>query len=225
MDLSSNVFTGNLPTSLFENFQAMKIIDENIPSIIGDHAALRTLNVSHNHLEGRIPASLHQLSVLESLNLSFNKIGGGIPQQLAFLTSLEFLNLSHSHLIGCIPKGKQFDTLEKCSYQGNDGLHGFPLSKDRGGDDGIPQMITPVELDEEDEEDEEEEEAGEEEEEDDSPMISWQVVLIGYCCGFISVLSIIYIMLSTQTPAWFSRMVDELEYKIITRMQKPKKRY
>ncbi|XP_047251261.1 receptor-like protein 9DC3 [Capsicum annuum] len=235
MDLSSNVFTGNLPTSLFENFQAMKIIDENvrdpceglIPSIIGDHAALRTLNVSHNHLEGRIPASLHQLSVLESLNLSFNKIGGGIPQELAFLTSLEVLNLSHSHLIGCIPKGKQFDTFEKSSYQGNNGLHGFPLSKDCGGDDGVPQKITPVELDEEaeEEEEDEEEEAEEEEEEDDSPMISWQVVLIGYGCGFISVLAIIYIMLSTQTPAWFSRMVDELEYKIITRMQKHKKRY
>ncbi|PHT65346.1 hypothetical protein T459_29771 [Capsicum annuum] len=262
MDLSSNGFSGNLPASLFENFQAMKIIDENvrdpwyvgdqygifydsvmtittkgldlefarvlttniiinlsrnrfegyIPSIIGDLAALRTLNLSHNRLEGCIPASLHQLSVLESLDLSFNRIGGGIPQQLAFLTSLEVLNLSHNHLVGCIPKGKQFDTFEKSSYQGNDGLRGFPLSKDCGGDDGVPQAITPVELDEE-------------EEEEDSPMISWQAVLMGYGCGFVSVLSIIYIMLSTQTPAWFSRMVDEWEYKIVTRMQKHKKRY
>ncbi|KAM3360065.1 receptor-like protein 9DC3 [Capsicum galapagoense] len=262
MDLSSNGFSGNLTASLFENFQAMKIIDENvrdpwyvgdqygifydsvmtittkgldlefarvlttniiinlsrnrfegyIPSIIGDLAALRTLNLSHNRLEGCIPASLHQLSVLESLDLSFNRIGRGIPQQLAFLTSLEVLNLSHNHLVGCIPKGKQFDTFEKSSYQGNDGLRGFPLSKDCGGDDGVPQAITPVELDEE-------------EEEEDSPMISWQAVLMGYGCGFVSVLSIIYIMLSTQTPAWFSRMVDEWEYKIVTRMQKHKKRY
>ncbi|PHT55737.1 hypothetical protein CQW23_04223 [Capsicum baccatum] len=123
MDLSSNGFSGNLPARLFENFQAMKIIDENvrdpwnrfegyIPSIIGDLAALHTLNLSHNRLEGRIPPSLHQLSVLESLDLSFNKIGRGIPQQLAFLTSLEVLNLSHNHLVGCISKGKQFDTFE-----------------------------------------------------------------------------------------------------------------
>ncbi|KAF3681619.1 putative plastid-lipid-associated protein 12, chloroplastic-like isoform 1 [Capsicum annuum] len=123
MDLSSNGFSGTLPARLFENFQAMKIIDENvrdpwnrfegyIPSIFGDLAALHTLNLSHNRLEGRIPPSLHQLSVLESLDLSFNKIGRGIPQQLAFLTSLEVLNLSHNHLVGCISKGKQFDTFE-----------------------------------------------------------------------------------------------------------------
>ncbi|CAN4092536.1 unnamed protein product [Withania somnifera] len=263
MDLSSNGFSGNLPASLFENFQAMKIIDQNvrnpwyvgdqygifydsvmtittkgldlefarvlttniiinlsrnrfeghIPVIIGDLSALRTLNLSHNHLEGRIPASLQHLSVLESLDLSCNKIGGGIPQQLASLTSLEVLNLSHNRLVGCIPKGKQFDTFEKNSYQGNDGLHGFPLSRDCGGDDELRQTPTPVELHEE------------EEEEEDTPMISWQAVLMGYGCGLISVLSIIYIMLSTQTPACFSRMVKELEYKIILRIQKHKKRY
>ncbi|PHT99047.1 hypothetical protein BC332_32040 [Capsicum chinense] len=198
----------NLSRNRFEGY---------LPSIIGDLVGLdlvglRMLNLSHNGLEGIIPASFHQLSVLEPLDLSSNKIGGEIPQQLVSLTSLEVLNLSHNHLVGCIPKGKQFDTFEKSSYQGNDGLHGFPLSKDCSVDNGLPQAITPVELDEE-------------EEEEGSPMISWQAVLMGYGCGFISVLSIIYIMLSTQTPAWFSRMVDELEYKIITRMQKHKKRY
>ncbi|PHT53411.1 hypothetical protein CQW23_07873 [Capsicum baccatum] len=162
MDLSSNGFSGNLPASIFENFQAMKIIDENV----------------------RDPCYLylsHWISHLTKL--------GGIPQQLAFLTSLEVPNLSHNHLIGWIPKGKQFDTFDKSSYQGNDGLHGFPLSKDCGDDDGVPQTITPVELDEE--------------EEEDSPMISWQAVLMSYGCGLVSVLSIIYIILSTQTPAWF----------------------
>ncbi|KAM3324566.1 hypothetical protein P3S67_005718 [Capsicum chacoense] len=192
IDLSRNRFVGYLPT------------------IIGDLVGLRTLNLSHNGLEGVIPASLHQLSVLELLDLSSNKIGGEIPQQLASLTFLAVLNLSHNHLVGCIAKGKQFDTFENSSYQGNDGLRGFPLSKDCGGDDGVPQAITPVELDEE---------------EEDSPMISWQAFLMGYGCGFISVLSTICIMSSTQTPAWFSRMVDKSEYKIITRMQKHKKRY
>ncbi|KAM3324825.1 hypothetical protein P3S67_005977 [Capsicum chacoense] len=169
------------------------------------------IDLSRNRFEGIIPTSFHQLSVLESLDLSSNKIDGEIPQQLVSLTSLEVLNLSHNHLVGCIPKGKQFDTFKKSSYQGNDGLRGFPLSKDCGGDDGVPQEITPVELDDD--------------EEEDSPLISWQAFLMGYGCGFISVLSIIYIMLSTQTLAWFSRMVNELEYKIITRMQKHKKRY
>ncbi|KAK6802783.1 hypothetical protein RDI58_000566 [Solanum bulbocastanum] len=182
-----------------------------IPSIIGDLIGLRTLNLSHNRLEGHIPASLHQLSILESLDLSSNKISGEIPQQLTSLKSLEVLNLSHNHLVGCIPKGKQFDTFENSSYQGNDGLHGFPLSKDCGGDDGVAQMTNLVELDEE--------EGG------DSSMISWQAVLMGYGCGLVIGLSIIYIMLSTQYPAWFSRMDVKLEHKILTRMRRHKKRH
>ncbi|PHT40257.1 hypothetical protein CQW23_19111 [Capsicum baccatum] len=132
----------------------------NLPSIIGRH----TLNLSHICLEGHILASFHQLSVLESLDLSSNKIGGKIPQQVASLTFLAFLNLSDNHLVGCIPKGKQFDTFENSSYQGNDGLHGLPLSNDCGGDDGVPQATTPVELDDDEEEEEEEEEGD---------LISW----------------------------------------------------
>ncbi|KAM3324830.1 hypothetical protein P3S67_005982 [Capsicum chacoense] len=117
-----------------------------IPSIIGDLVGLRALNLSHNGLKGVIPASLHQLSELESLDLSSNKIVGEIPQQLA---SSHFLH----------------------SYQGNDGLRGLSLSKDCGGDDGVPQPTTPVELDDD--------------EEEEGDLISWQAVLMGFGCGLV----------------------------------------
>ncbi|KAH0729113.1 hypothetical protein KY289_000301 [Solanum tuberosum] len=220
MDLSSNGFSGNLPASLFENFQAMKIIDQNIttPAYVGGGSVTITtkglvlvfVRVWINNV-GHIPASLQHLSVLESLDLSSNEIGGGIPQQLVSLTSLEVLNLSHNHLVGCIPKGNQFNTFENSSYQGNDGLCGLPLSKDCGGDDGVLQATTPFGLDDE--------------EEEDSAIISWQAVLMGYGCGLVIGLSIIYIMLSTQYPAWFSRMDIELEHIIIKRMKRHNKRY
>ncbi|KAF3681620.1 hypothetical protein FXO38_01617 [Capsicum annuum] len=153
IDLSSNGFSGNLPVSLFENFQAMKIIGEN--------------SGTREYITG-----------------------GEIPQQLVFFTSLAVLNLSHNHLVGCIPKGKQFDMFGNSSYLGNDGLRGLPLSKDCGGNDEVPQETTPVELDEE----------GEEEEEEVGDLISWQEVLMGFGCGLVIGLSIIYIMLSTHYP-------------------------
>ncbi|PHT40242.1 hypothetical protein CQW23_19096 [Capsicum baccatum] len=182
-----------------------------LPSIIGDLAGLHTLNLSHNGLEGIIPALLQHLSVLESLDLSSNKIGGAIPQQLASLTFLAVLNLSHNHLVGCIPKGKQFDTFDNSSYRGNDGLRGLQLSKDCGGDDGVPQATTPVELDDE--------------EEDEGDLISWQVVLMGFGSGLVIGLSIIYIMLSTHYPVCFSRMVVKFEQRIVMTMERHKKRY
>uniref|UniRef100_A0A3Q7EAN8 Leucine-rich repeat-containing N-terminal plant-type domain-containing protein n=1 Tax=Solanum lycopersicum TaxID=4081 RepID=A0A3Q7EAN8_SOLLC len=201
LDLSYNNFSGSIISPKFGC----------IPSSIGDLIALRTLNLSHNGLEGVIPTSLQYLSVLESLDLSFNNISGEIPQQLASLTFLEVLSLSHNHLVGCIPRGKQFDTFENKSYQGNDELRGLPLSKDCGGDEGVPQATTPFGLDQG--------------EEGDSTMISWQAILMGYGCGLIIGLSVIYIMLSTKKPTWFSRMVEKLDHKIITRMKKHKKRY
>ncbi|XP_049389266.1 receptor-like protein Cf-9 homolog [Solanum stenotomum] len=211
-------------TTKGQDYNSVRILDSNmiidlsknrfeghIPNIIGDLVGLRTLNLSHNVLEGHIPASLQNLSVLESLDISSNKISGGIPPQLASLTFLAVLNLSHNHLVGCIPKGKQFDTFENTSYQGNDGLRGLPLSKHCGGDDRVPQETIPVELDQE--------------EEEDSPMISWQAVLMGYGCGLVIGLSVIYIMLSTQYPTWFLRLVVQLEHRITTRMKRHEKRY
>ena len=73
-------------------------------------------------------------------------------------------------------------------------------------------MTTPAELDQQ-------------QQEEDSPMISWQGVLVGYGCGLVIGLSVIYIMWSTQYPAWFSRMDLKLERIITKRMKKHKKRY
>ncbi|PHT28993.1 hypothetical protein CQW23_31444 [Capsicum baccatum] len=176
LDISSNAFTGNLPTSLFQHFRAMRIIDPSkkapsdegygyyqnsiavvtkgleqevvrilflcttidlsnnkfeghIPSIIGDLIAL-----SHNGLQGHILPSFGRLSSVESLDLSGNHLVGEIPVQFASLTSLKVLNLSNNHLEGCIPQGNQFHTFENNSYEGNDGLRGFPLSKGCGND-------------------------------------------------------------------------------------------
>ncbi|XP_049386457.1 receptor-like protein 9DC3 [Solanum stenotomum] len=182
LDLSSNAFTENLPTDLFQHLKAMRTVDQTmnsqhyegtdgyyqdsvavvskgfereivrilylytvidlssnkfggqIPSITGELIAVHILNISHNGLEGHIPSSLGSLSLVESLDLSSNHLVGEIPAQFASLTSLEVFNLSYNHLEGCIPQGNQFHTFDNNSYEGNDGLRGFPLSKGCGND-------------------------------------------------------------------------------------------
>uniref|UniRef100_A0A2N9HSD0 Leucine-rich repeat-containing N-terminal plant-type domain-containing protein n=1 Tax=Fagus sylvatica TaxID=28930 RepID=A0A2N9HSD0_FAGSY len=111
IDMSSNKFDGEIAES------------------IGDFKGLNMLNLSNNILSGHIPLSFENLTELESLDLSQNRLSGEIPPQLAQLTFLEWFNVSHNHLTGSIPQGKQFNTFESSSFEGNLGLCGNPLSK------------------------------------------------------------------------------------------------
>ncbi|KAH0776610.1 hypothetical protein KY290_008021 [Solanum tuberosum] len=196
---------------LLKNLTQLREIDLSFVNIFSTiplnfSSYLSTLWLQCTQLRGVLPESVVHLSNLKSLDLTDNPhlTVRLYTKPILNLSNIEELNLDDNHLKGpisdffrfgkfrCIPKGKQFDTFENSSYQGNDGLHGFPLSKDCGGDDGVPQTTTPVELDQE--------------EGEDSPMINLQAVLMGYDCGLVIGLSIIYIMLSNQYPTWFSRM-------------------
>ncbi|XP_049409624.1 receptor-like protein Cf-9 homolog [Solanum stenotomum] len=163
--------------------------------------------MSHNGLKGHIPPSLGRLSVVESLDLSFNQLSGEIPQQLASPMSLEFLNLSHNYLQGCIPQGPQPHTFESNSYESNDGLHGFPVSKDCGNDPVSETNYTVSALDNQ---------------ESNSEFLNdfWNAALMGYGSGICIGLSIIYFMISTGNIKWLARIIEELEHKINMRRRK-----
>ncbi|KAK9162075.1 hypothetical protein Syun_002977 [Stephania yunnanensis] len=112
IDLSNNLFDGEIPTS------------------IGDYKSLMLLNLSHNSLVGKIPSSLANLTQLESLDLSNNNLVGEIPSELTSLTSLSVLNVSWNHLIGMIPISGQFLTFPSSSFEGNSRLCGIQLQID-----------------------------------------------------------------------------------------------
>ncbi|KAH0733742.1 hypothetical protein KY285_009449 [Solanum tuberosum] len=190
LDLSSNKFRGK------------------VPSILGDLVALHVLSLSHNELQGQIPSSLGNLSSIESLDLSVNQLSGKIPHKLASLTSLAFLNLSYNHLQGCIPQGPQFHTFENNSYEGNDGLRGFPISKGCGNDQVSETNYTESALDHD--------------QESNSEFLNdfWKGALMGYGSGLCIGLSIIYIMISTGNLKWLARIIEEMEQRIITRRRK-----
>ncbi|KAJ6896554.1 receptor-like protein 9DC3 isoform X2 [Populus alba x Populus x berolinensis] len=252
-DISSNNFSGPLPTGYFNGLEAMKTLDQDmiymkvrnisydysvkltwkgleiefvkirstlafidlshnsfigeIPESIGKLNALQQLNFSHNSLTGYIQPSLGNLANLESLDLSSNLLTGRIPMQLADLTFLSVLNLSHNQLEGPIPKGKQFNTFNNGSFEGNSGLCGFQISKECNS--GETQQPPPSNS----------------EEGDDSSLFGdgfgWKAVVMGYGCGFVLGATVGYIMFRTRKPAWFVRMV-EVQLNLKTKGRKKK---
>ena len=88
--------------------------------------ALRSLNLSHNSLTGRIPETIGDLRETESIDLSGNLLSGEIPQSFTSLTYLGQLNLSNNKLIGSIPSGTQLQNFTASSFTDNE-LCGSPL--------------------------------------------------------------------------------------------------
>ncbi|KAG5629405.1 hypothetical protein H5410_001122 [Solanum commersonii] len=204
LNLRNNHLEG--PISQFFKFGNLKLLSLGINNFDGQldflssnrsWTQLEVFEVSSNSLVGPIPSDVSGLQSLQSFFLSSNHLNGTIPSWIFSLPFLDELYLNDNYFSGEIQEFKS-KTLWDVTLKQNQ------LQ-------GVPQAITPFGLDQ-----------GEEE---DSTMISWQAVLIGYGCGLIIGLSVIYIMLSTQNPTWFLRMVEELDHKIITRMKKHKKRY
>ncbi|EOY13366.1 Receptor like protein 6, putative [Theobroma cacao] len=177
--------------------------DGEIPEVIGELISLRGLNLSHNNLGGHIPPSMGSLINLEWLDLSSNKLTGQIPQELENLTFLSILNLSHNQLEGPIPLGKQFNTFENESYEGNLGLCGFPMSKPCSNEESQPP--SPMTF------------------HGDSKLTNafgWKVVLIGYGCGMTFGLAMGHVVFKTGKPKWFVMLVEGRLHQKATRSKK-----
>ncbi|XVF70827.1 hypothetical protein PTKIN_Ptkin11bG0193200 [Pterospermum kingtungense] len=177
IDLSNNKFEGEIPED------------------IGKLKSLEGLNLSHNNLSGCIPASIGNMSSLEWLDLSSNKLVGMIPERLVDLTFLSFFNVSENQLHGLIPQGKQFNTFGNDSYEGNNGLCGFPISKGCSNIEAPPPNLV---------------------EEDGSKSniaFGWKAVLTGYGCGIVFGLAMGYVIFQTGKPKWFVSLVEARNHR------------
>ncbi|XP_020536161.2 receptor-like protein 33 [Jatropha curcas] len=157
-----------------------------IPELIGILKGLRSLNLSKNALTGHIPLSIVNLTNLENLDLSRNMLSGPIPQELKQLTFLSKFDVAYNHLTGPIPQGKQFDTFPNNSYDGNSGLCGSPLTKSCEYPDSSPAAPK---------------------QNHHSGFLfefGWEVVLMGYGCGFVLGLVIGHFV-TERKKGWFAK--------------------
>nr|KYP36210.1 LRR receptor-like serine/threonine-protein kinase FLS2 [Cajanus cajan] len=119
IDLSSNGLTGEIPKE------------------VGYLLGLVSLNLSRNNLNGEIPSEIGNLSSLEFIDLSRNHLSGEIPSTLSNIDRLAVLDLSNNDLVGRIPWGRQLQTFDASSFEGNIGLCGQQLNKSCPGDETI----------------------------------------------------------------------------------------
>ncbi|KAK2648764.1 hypothetical protein Ddye_016253 [Dipteronia dyeriana] len=116
IDLSHNLFTGELPTKHFQSWNAMKVVNGSHLSYMHDEIQpdgfyvryasydisnyAYSMTISNKGIElnyGKIP------NIFTSIVLSGNKFVGEIPSSIASLRGLNNLNLSHNNLEGHIP--------------------------------------------------------------------------------------------------------------------------
>ncbi|KAG6683273.1 hypothetical protein I3842_12G004500 [Carya illinoinensis] len=98
-----------------------------IPIEIGCLKRLRGLDLSHNKLIGTIPTQISELTDLEYLDLSANHLYGEIPVSLINLHFLRLFSVANNNLNGAIPVGTQLQAFNASSFEGNQGLCGYPL--------------------------------------------------------------------------------------------------
>ncbi|GLT92728.1 hypothetical protein SLE2022_105520 [Rubroshorea leprosula] len=134
VDLSSNKFSGKLPTKFFETWTTMMVNKDKIQlafdylrfdislyslyyqdmvivtnkgseiELVKILTIFTSIDFSCNKFEGKIPEVMREFRALIVLNLSHNSLMGPIPPSLGNLQHLESLDLSANNLRGNIPQ-------------------------------------------------------------------------------------------------------------------------
>uniref|UniRef100_A0A7N2LM75 Uncharacterized protein n=1 Tax=Quercus lobata TaxID=97700 RepID=A0A7N2LM75_QUELO len=78
---------------------------------------------------GKILEKIGSMKELESVDLSLNHLSGKIPPSMSNLTFLSLLDLSYNNLSGRILSSTQLQSFDALRYIGNPQLCGDPLPK------------------------------------------------------------------------------------------------
>ncbi|KAK6151110.1 LOW QUALITY PROTEIN: hypothetical protein DH2020_016042 [Rehmannia glutinosa] len=110
MDLSNNMFTGEIPPSFAElkNLTLLNLfrnkLTGSIPDFIGELPELQVLQLWENNFTGIIPQSLGSNGNLQEVDVSSNKLTGNLPPNLCNGSHLHTLITLGNFLFGPIPE-------------------------------------------------------------------------------------------------------------------------
>ncbi|KAL4298620.1 hypothetical protein S245_058003 [Arachis hypogaea] len=113
-DISRNNFSGSLPKAYIQNFQAMKIVDDEVRSRLVDYidtsagSGVRNIRPEYDNsviatIKGANTPFAKIPTAFVNIDMSENKFEGDIPDVIGELQALKDLNLSHNRLVGHIP--------------------------------------------------------------------------------------------------------------------------
>uniref|UniRef100_A0A0D3C7P8 Disease resistance R13L4/SHOC-2-like LRR domain-containing protein n=2 Tax=Brassica oleracea var. oleracea TaxID=109376 RepID=A0A0D3C7P8_BRAOL len=105
LDFSNNNFSGSVPNCLSESLTVLNLRDNKLrrlPDMFYRSDSLKTLDVGHNQITGKLPRSLVSCTSLEILNVESNRITDTFPFWLKSLPNLQVVILRSNGLYGPI---------------------------------------------------------------------------------------------------------------------------
>ncbi|XP_060217093.1 receptor-like protein EIX2 [Lycium barbarum] len=111
LNLAKNLFSGSIPLNIGHVMTKLQVLDlsrnafiGSIPYSITRVNKLLRLDLSDNHLSGKIPHWWYESQQLQVIDLSGNNFTGGIPPTICSPPSFFWLRLSRNNLFGELPK-------------------------------------------------------------------------------------------------------------------------
>ncbi|CAL4889920.1 unnamed protein product [Urochloa decumbens] len=123
LNISSNLFTGEFPSLVWEKTSNLVILNASSNNFQGlipssfcmSSLSFAALDLTHNNFSGSIPASLGKCSALRVLKVGHNSLTGPLTDELFNASSLEYLSFPSNGLHGVLD-GARIINLRNISY-------------------------------------------------------------------------------------------------------------
>jgi len=127
LNISSNLFTGQFPSSTWEVMKNLVALNASNNSFIGlvptvlcvSAPSFAMLDLSYNQFSGSIPPGLGNCSMMTSLNAGHNNFSGTLPDELFNITLLEHLSFPNNQLEGSLSSISKLINLVTLDLGGN----------------------------------------------------------------------------------------------------------